>query len=102
MLLGAQILHVRLTRLNLDRHSLYHLQSVPLNADDLARIVRNELDLVQSEVDKNLRSHTVITQIRLESQLQIRLNGIASLILQPIGPDLVKQTDAAPLLIQVE
>src|SRR5678816_1635714 len=101
MLLRAQILHVRRARLDLDRHSLNHLQSIALDPDDLPGIIRDELDLVQTEIDENLRPDTVVTQVRLEAQFQICLNGIAPLILQPIGPDLVEQADAAPLLIQV-
>src|SRR5262249_20123176 len=101
-LFGAQVLHIRRTRLNLDRYTLHHPQSVPLDADDLARIVRDQLDLVQSEVNENLRPYAVITQICLEPQLQVRLNSIAPLILQRIGLNLVAQTDAAAFLIQIE
>ncbi len=57
---------------------------------------------MQPEVDEDLRSHAVIAQVRLKSQLQIRLDRIAALVLQPIGPDLVEQADAAPFLIQIE
>ncbi len=68
-------------RLNFDRHAFDHFQAVAFDADNFARVVRDQLDLVQAEIRQNLRANTVIPQVSLEAKLEIRLHGVAALIL---------------------
>ena len=71
LLFRAQVLQVRRTRLNFNRHTLDHLQPIAFDADNLAWIIRDELDLVEPEIDENLCPYAVIPQISFKSQLQI-------------------------------
>ena len=56
-------------RLNLDRHALDHFQPIAFDADDLARIIGDQLDLMQAEIHENLRADAVIPQVGLEAEL---------------------------------
>ena len=81
LFLRAQIPQVRCSRRDLDRHPLHHLETIALNPDDLTRIVGDEPDVAKTEVHKNLGADPVITEIRVESQLEVRLHRIAPFIL---------------------
>src|SRR6185503_16894513 len=80
-LFGRQIPDIPRVRLNLDRYSLDHFQPVAFDANDLSRVIRNQLDLMQAEIRENLGTDAVIPQIGLEAELEIRLHRVAALIL---------------------
>ena len=102
LFLGSQILEIYPSWMDLQRHPFHDFQTIAFDADDLSRIVRDEPDPSQSEARENLCSDTVVSQIRFEAQLQIRLDRIAALILKAIGFDFVEEADAAPFLIEVQ
>ena len=88
-------------RRDLDRHPLHHLQPIALHPDDLSRVVGNQTDLVQSQRDQDLRADTVVAEIRLKAQRQIRFYRILTLVLKLVGAKLIEQSDTAPFLIQI-
>ncbi len=47
-------------------------------------------------------AHGVVALVGAKTQLQVRLDGVGTAILQFIGTDLVQQADAATFLAQVE
>ncbi len=74
----------------------------PSKADDLLGIVREHADLLHAEVHQDLGTDAVVPQVLLESQLDVRLHGVAAVLLQLIGLDLVHQADAPALLMHVD
>src|SRR5690606_40741873 len=76
-------------------------QAVALEADDLARVVRQQADRAQSEIEQNLRADAVVAQVRLETERLVRLHRVLPLVLQRIRADLVRQPDAAAFLPHV-
>src|SRR5574342_350326 len=79
--LGHQVALVALGGRNLDRHALAHLQPVPLDADDLLRIVREDAQAPRSENDANLRADAVVPQVGLEAEDVVGLDGVLALVL---------------------
>src|SRR5450432_934382 len=53
-----------------DRHLLDDLQTVALQPDNFFRIVRQQANGFQAEVNENLRAKPVFTQIHLVTELQ--------------------------------
>src|SRR2546421_3713646 len=102
VLLRAKIADVRLPRGDFDRHALDDFEPVALDPDDLARVIRDQADIAETEVDENLGADPVVAKVRFEAELEVRLHGIAPIVLQLIGFDLVQQTNAAPFLIEVQ
>ena len=51
---------------DLDRHAVDDAQTVPLQAHDLAGIVRQEADLADAQIHQDLRPDTVVAEVRFE------------------------------------
>src|SRR3989441_1081697 len=100
--LRSQIANVRVLRRNFDRNALDDLEPVPLHPDDLPGIVRDEPDLVQPQLDQDLRAHAIVPKVRLEAQRQVGLDCVLAFVLQLVRAQLVHQADAAPFLVQVQ
>ena len=101
--LGAQIVEIVLVGFDLERHPLDDLDAVATDARALARVVREDPDLLNAEIGENLGADAVVAKVRAEAELMIRLDGIeALLILEFVGLDLVLEADAATFLPHVE
>src|SRR6266849_55216 len=74
--LGHQVALVALGGRNLDRHALDHLEPIPLDADDLLRVVREDAQAFRAEIDEDLRADAVVAQVGLEAQYVIGLDGV--------------------------
>ena len=74
----------------------------PGKPGDLLRIVGQDADAGESEVDEDLRADAVVAQVRRQPEPQVRLDRVEPLLLQLVGAQLVEQPDAAPLLAEVE
>jgi hypothetical protein len=79
--LRAEVLPVRLGRRNLDRDALGDVQPVPLEADDLLRVVGQELEVLDAEVDEDLRADPVVAQVGVEAERDVGLDRVLALIL---------------------
>ena len=55
-----------------------------------------------AEVAQDLRADAVVAQVLLEAELEVRLDRVAPAVLQRVGADLVREPDAASLLVQVD
>src|SRR3989449_65665 len=77
------------------------LEPVPLETDQLHRIVRQHPDRGQPEVEQDLRADAVVPQVRLETELLVGFDGVVPLILQLIRLELVEEADASSFLIEV-
>src|SRR5690606_28093580 len=100
--LGGEVRAVVRTRLHLDGLAARDLQAVALEPHDLPRVVRQELDRAEAQVEQDLGADTVVAQVRLEAERLVRLYRVLSLILERVRADLVGQPDAPALLPQVD
>src|SRR2546427_3054670 len=75
-----------------------HLDSMKLQILQLVRIVRQKLDRFHMERHQHVGGDIVVTLIRLEAQLFVRLNGVEPCILELVSSDLVDETDSATFL----
>ena len=101
-LLRLDIELVVLVRFDLDRHVLHDLQAEALQTDTLHRVVGHQTHLRDTQFTEDLRTHTIITLVRLESEVDIRIHRVIALLLKLIGTYFVHQTDATALLVHVD
>src|SRR2546422_2805165 len=73
VLLRAKIADVRLPRGDFDRHALDDFEPVALDPDDLARVIRDQADIAETEGYRS-EEHT--------SELQSRLHLVCRLLLE--------------------
>ena len=100
--LGSQIRDVlRVGRL-LDRDLIGDRQAVALQRLDLLRVVGEDPDRAEPEVDQDLRADAEVAQVRRQPEALVRLDRVEPLLLQAVGAKFVQQTDPATLLGEVE
>src|SRR5437867_6263121 len=97
-----QIELVELVGWHHNRYSLSHLDSVKLQILQLIRIVRQKLDRFHVKRHQHVCCNVVVSFVRLEAHLLVRLNGVETCILQLVGFDLVDETDSPAFLPQIE
>ena len=56
----------------------------------------------QAEVLEDLQADAVVAQVGAVAEGEVGLDGVEPLVLEGVGPDLLDQADAAPLLGQVD
>src|SRR5262249_25811026 len=76
--------------------------TVALDAHQLSRVVAEETHRPDTELPKDLHADPVVALVRLEPEPLVGLYGIEPFVLKLVGTNLVPQTDAAPLLVQVQ
>src|SRR5687767_5815622 len=96
--IGAGVLGSR----DLERNPFGDRQLVPLDADQLARVVGEQSHRADAEVAKDLHADAVVALIGLEAETLVRFHRVEPLILQLVGADLVREPDAPPFLVQVQ
>jgi len=79
-----------------------NIETVSFEADYFFRVVRQETDVADAEVDQYLCTGTILTEVRWKPQFFIGFNGIEALFLEFVGAKLVYQTDAAAFLRQID
>jgi hypothetical protein len=99
---GLQIIHIASSGIDLDRDPVDDLQSVSLKADNLSRIIGQETNPLDTQINKDLRTDSVVSEIGLEAQFFIGLHCVESLVLKGIGLDFVGKADPPPLLAHIE
>src|SRR5712692_11911709 len=97
-----QIELVELIRWHHDRDALSHLDSVKLQILQLVRIVRQKFDRSYMKRHQHVGCNVVVSLVRPEAQLLVRLNSVETCILQLVGFDLVDETDSPTFLPQIE
>src|SRR3954465_3722516 len=94
--LGPQVPRVLARRRRLDGDALADGETVAFEADELARIVRDRTDRLESQIEEDLGADAVVAEVRLEAERLVRLDSVGAAVLQLIGLQLVEQADAAP------
>src|SRR5690606_26297055 len=100
--LRRQVAAVEVRRHHLDRLPARDLEPVPLEADDLPWVVREEPDRREPQIQEDLRANPEVPEIRLEAERFVRLNRVLALILERVRADLVREPDPPSLLTQVD
>src|SRR6266545_2234116 len=100
--LRLQIFDVALGRLHFDGDPLDNVYAVSFKPNDFLWIIGHQPDVLHPQVNEDLGADTVITQIRLESQLQVSLHRVLPPVLPGVGLQLIDEPDAAPFLAHVE
>lgn len=98
LFLGLEIKCVELGWLYLYRNSLDNLKIVARKTIYLERVVGEQPDLSDSEIHEYLCSYGIISSIIRETELEICLNGVKSLILKRICLYLVDKAYSSALL----
>src|ERR1043166_291412 len=92
------------------RHLLHHLESVTFESDYLLRVIGQEAELTHSEIKKDLRAESIISQITWIPKFGIRLYRVESFLLQFVSvnfccepyaaapPSGIKNKSTTPLL----
>jgi len=102
LFLGPQVPSRDFGGVDLERHHLDDRQSVLRDAGELARVVAQEADGADAEVAQNLDADSVVAQVRLEPEADVRLDRVVPFVLQRVRANLVREADAASLLIQID
>ena len=100
--LGVQIRLVVRVRDGPDRYLIGDREPVSLQAEDLLRVVGEDPDARQTEVDEDLGADPVVAQVGGQAELQVGVNRVEALLLELVGAELVEQADPATLLGEVE
>ena len=58
--------------------------------------------MADAEVAQDLGTDAVVTEVFLEAELEVGLNGVASAVLQRVGADFVGEADTAAFLVHVD
>src|SRR5438034_5405813 len=82
-------------RFDLERDPFGDGQAVALEPGSLVRVVRQQAHRPYPEIDEDLRPDPVLSLVRREPELDVRLDRVTSMVLQLVGAQLVPQPDRA-------
>src|SRR5712664_146627 len=85
-----------------NRYPLSDLDSVKLQILQFVRIVRQKFDRSYMKRHQHVGCNIVVSLVRPEAQLLVRLNSVETCILQLVGFDLVDEADSPTFLPQIE
>src|SRR5207244_7193742 len=98
--LRLQVTEVLGVRGDLDRLLADDAEPEALEADDLLRVVREDADRRQAEVGEDLRPDAVLARVDRIAELDVRVDRVAPLLLEPVFAPLREEPDASALLAQ--
>ena len=78
-----------------DRHALR------LQSSDLGRVIGHQPDRLHPEQRQHPRRHRKIARFGGQAEAVVGVHRVKALVLQPVGAQLVDQTDAAAFLPQI-
>ena len=85
-----------------DGHLLHHFQAVTFEPDDLLRIVGQKTELTHSEIEKDLRTESVISQIAGVPEPGICFDRVESLLLQFVRVNFCREPNTASFLAHID
>jgi hypothetical protein len=100
--LGAEILAVGLAREHLDGYALDDRQAVLPELPHLVGVVRHQAHLAHAQIEQDAGPGLVVPHVGGEPERVVRFDRVVAAVLQRVGPDLVEQADAAPLVEHVD
>src|SRR5437016_5497977 len=101
LFLGPQVPSRDFGGVDLERHHLDDRQSVLRDAGELARVVAQEADGADAEVAQNLDADSVVAQVRLEPEADVRLDRVVPFVLQRVRANVVREAKAARKRVRI-
>src|SRR5205085_1377301 len=83
------------------RHLLDDFEAIPFEANDFFRIVREQSNGLQTEINQDLRAESVLTQVHWVTQLEIRIHGIEPILLKLVSLNFWREPDTPPFLAHI-
>ena len=100
--LGLEILRIVRVGLRFDRKLFDNIETVSFEADYFFRVVRQETDVADAEVDQYLCTGTILTEVRRKPQFFIGFNGIEALFLEFVGANFGCQSNSSSFLAHID
>src|SRR3546814_317359 len=79
-------------------HPLGGLEAEALEGAVLGRVGGDDPDRGDAEVDEDLGAVAVLAAVGRQAEVEVGVDGVAALLLEPVGPDLVADADAPALV----
>src|SRR5262245_59120631 len=95
---GAQVPHVLVVYAHRHRLAAADLEAVAFEPGPLGWVVREQSHAAYAKVVEDLGTRAVVARVGRQPQVQVRVDGVASLVLQLVRLQLVHQPDAASLV----
>src|ERR1700719_1734571 len=99
--LGLEIPRIVRIGLRFDRKLFDNIETVSFESDHFFGIVREETDLADSEVNQNLGTGAVFTEVDRKSQFFIGFNRVEALFLEFVGTNFGRQSDSSSFLAHI-
>src|SRR5207244_3321045 len=84
------------------RNAPRHANAVVLERGDLGGVVREETHRANGEAGQHVRGDGVVALVVTKAEREVRVDRVEAAVLERVCPNLVEQTDAAPLLPKIE
>lgn len=81
---------------------LVDAESVTLQSGPFERVVGHQAHVADAQLADDARAHAVVALVGFEAQFEVGVDGVEPLVLQLVGVDLVAESDAASLLIEID
>src|ERR1700731_2301526 len=99
--LGLEIPRIVWISLRFDRKLFDNVETVSFESDHFFRIVREETDLADAEVNQNLGTGAVFTEVHRKSQFFIGFDGVEALFLEFVSANFGRQSDSSSFLAHI-
>lgn len=96
--LGLEVFLVLLGDRRDHRDPAHHGEPVPLEPNELGRVVRHQPHRAHANVPENLGADAVLAGVDGEAELDVGLHRVAALVLQVVGAELLAEPDAAAFM----
>lgn len=74
---------------------------MPVESDNLARVVGHEANFSHTKIIQDLRTHAVVSKVRAEAELFVSLDRVETFLLKFVGFDFVAEPNASSFLPHV-
>src|ERR1700733_2106464 len=98
---GLEIARIVRVGLSFDWKLFDNVKTVTFQSNDLFRVVGQEADLTNTEIDQYLRAGAVFPEIHWKPELFVCLDGVQALFLELIGTNFCRQSDSPSFLAHI-
>ena len=88
--------------LSFDRKLFDDIEAVSFEPDHLFRIVREETDVADTEIDQNLCTGAIFTKVDRKSQLFVGFDRVETLFLKFVSANFGGQSDSSSFLAHID
>ena len=102
MFFGFEVSLVSRVFFNFQGNPFNHLKAMPLDADNFSGIVGHQSHVSNPKHVEHLGSHTIISQIFLESKPVVGFDCVDPIFLKLIGFQFIEQSNSSPFLGKIK